>query len=461
MKNITCPHCDQVFEIDASGYAEIVEQIKGEEFERELHSRLEDAADKHKIQAELDKKEVLGEKEKKISELEHKISNHEREIEIATKAVLGEKEKQILELEHKISNHEREIEFAKKEVKEELSEESVNKDKQIQRLKSEIDASETNTELAVTKATSPLEKNILDLKNKIGSADTERELEKQQMEQTHLVKVNAKDEIIRLKDDEIERVKDMKLKLSTKMVGETLEQHCENQFNSLRATAFPNAYFEKDNAVVEGSKGDYVFRESDENGVEFISIMFEMKNEIDTTKTKKKNVDFLKELDKDRKAKGCEYAVLVSLLELDNDLYNNGIVDMSHKYPKMYVARPQFFIPIITFLRNPAMNTLGVRKELAMIKSQNLDIENFEDEVVDFQDRFSRNYDLATRQFTEAIKRIDNSIGQLNKVKDNLLKSGNNYRLANDKAQDLSIKKLTRNNPTMKAKFDNLKKVEE
>ena len=241
------------------------------------------------------------------------------------------------------------------------------------------------------------------------------------------------------------------------MVGETLEQHCENQFNTLRATAFPNAYFEKDNDVVEGSKGDYVYRELDENGVEIISIMFEMKNENDETKNKKKNDDFLKELDKDRNAKNCEYAVLVSLLEIENDLYNNGIVDKSHKFEKMYVVRPQSFIPMITVLRNAALKSLQVKNELDMIKNQNIDIENFENELLEFQTGFSRNYDLATRQFSEAIKRIDNSIEQLNKVKENLLKSGNNYRLANDKAQDLSIKKLTRNNTTMKLKFNNLK----
>ena len=315
--------------------------------------------------------------------------------------------------------------------------------------------------MAVTKATGPLEMNIAELKNKLKAADTEKELEIKQLEQTNQVKLSAKEEIIRLKDEEIERVKDMKLKLSTKMVGETLELHCENQFNSLRATAFPNAYFEKDNQVVDGSKGDYVFREADSNDVEFISIMFEMKNENDATKTKKKNEDFLKELDKDRKAKGCEYAVLVSLLETDSDLYNNGIVDMSHKYEKMYVVRPQFFIPIITLLRNAALKSIAIRNELALIKSQNIDIENFEGDLKEFQEKFSRNYDLATRQFTEAIKRIDKSIEELQKTKEQLLKSGNNYRLANDKAQDLSIKKLTRGNPTMKAKFDNLNSGDE
>ena len=430
-KQVVCPHCSQAFEMDAAGYADIVSQIKGAEFEAELNQRLRDASDKHLLQVELAKKEALSEREEEISKLKILVSTRDKEIE-----------------------------FAKSEALSKAKEEMFAKDKQIERLKNERKAAEDNTELAVTKAIGPLEKDIIGLRNKLDTVGTERELEVKQLEQTNLVKLSAKDEIIRLKDEEIERVKDMKLKLSTKMVGETLELHCENQFNTLRATAFPNAYFEKDNDLVEGSKGDYVFRESDGNRIEFISIMFEMKNENDATKTKKKNEDFLKELDKDRKAKGCEYAVLVSLLETDNDLYNNGIVDMSHRYEKMYVVRPQFFIPIITLLRNAALKSIAIRNELALIKSQNIDIENFQDDLKDFQGKFSRNYDLATRQFTEAIKRIDKSIDELQKTKEQLLKSGNNYRLANDKAQDLSIKKLTRNNPTMKAKFDDLNKTD-
>ena len=432
MTDVKCPNCNTIFEMDASGYTEIVNQIRSEEFEKELNQRLKDAEKNHKMQLELAEKNIVSEKDKEISRLKNVIDNHAREIE-----------------------------FAKNEALSTAKEEMFAKDKQIERLKNERKAAEDNTELAVTKATGPLEMNIAELKNKLKAADTEKELEIKQLEQTNQVKLSAKEEIIRLKDEEIERVKDMKLKLSTKMVGETLELHCENQFNSLRATAFPNAYFEKDNQVVDGSKGDYVFREADANDVEFISIMFEMKNENDATKTKKKNEDFLKELDKDRKAKGCEYAVLVSLLETDSDLYNNGIVDMSHKYEKMYVVRPQFFIPIITLLRNAALKSIAIRNELALIKSQNIDIENFEGDLKDFQDKFSRNYDLATRQFTEAIKRIDKSIEELQKTKEQLLKSGNNYRLANDKAQDLSIKKLTRGNPTMKAKFDNLNSGDE
>jgi len=413
--------------MDASGYAEIVNQIKGEEFEKELNKRLKEAD-----------------------------SNHQMKLQLAENNIATEKDKEISSLKNQIGNHAREIEFAKNEALAKAQEELFAKDKQIERLKNERKAAEDNTELAVTKATGPLEKDILELKNKLSSSDTEKELEIKQLEQTNLLKLSAKDDLIRLKDEEIERVKDMKLKLSTKMVGETLELHCENQFNTLRATAFPNAYFEKDNDVIEGSKGDYVFREADANDVEFISIMFEMKNENDATKTKKKNEDFLKELDKDRKAKGCEYAVLVSLLETDNELYNNGIVDMSHRYEKMYVVRPQFFIPIITLLRNAALKSIAIRNELALIKSQNIDIENFEESLQDFQGKFGRNYDLATKQFMEAIKRIDKSIEELQKTKEQLLKSGNNYRLANDKLQDLSIKKLTRGNPTMKAKFDEL-----
>ena len=438
MKNITCPHCEQIFEIDAAGYADIVKQVRGTEFEKEIHDRLADISEKHTIEVELARKEVS---------------------EINAKESL-EQEKRIAELEGELKGHANEIELAKREVMEKMSKESADKENQIRRLKNERDSEKMKREIAVKEAISPLEKENLELQGKINSATTERELLEKSLNEKHQADLRAKDLIIRAKEEEIELRKDMKLKLSTKMVGETLEQHCENQFNTLRATAFPNAYFEKDNDVVDGSKGDYIFRESDDDEIEFVSIMFEMKNEEDATKTKKKNEDFLKELDKDRKAKGCEYAVLVSLLEIDNDLYNNGIVDMSHKYPKMYVVRPQFFIPIITVLRNASKNTLGVRKELAVVRSQNMDIENFEAELLDFQDRFSRNYDLASRQFGEAIKRIDNSIDQLNKVKENLLKSGNNYRLANDKAQDLSIKKLTKNNPTMKAKFDELNREE-
>ena len=403
MSDIECPHCHQKFEMDAAGYASIVNQVRSAEFEAEVASRIADAEKAHAMAIKLAEAKIIEQKDS---------------------------------------------EFA-------------NKDKQIERLKGDLQKKEMEIKIAVSDATNPLQNQLLELQNRVNNADTEKSLMEKTLTEKHQIELKAKDQIIQMKDDEIELRKDMKMKLSTKMLGETLEQHCELQFNKLRSTAFPRAYFEKDNDASKGTKGDYIFKEADANDVQFISIMFEMKNEGDETKSKKKNEDFLEKLDKDRKAKGCEYAVLVSLLEADNDLYNDGIVDMSHKYDKMYVVRPQFFIPIITLLRNAALKSIEIRNELALIKSQNIEIENFENDLLDFQERFAKNYDLASRQFMEAIKRIDKSIDELQKTKEQLLKSGNNYRLANDKAQDLSVKKLTRNNPTMKAKFDALKENEE
>lgn len=403
MSDIECPHCHQKFEMDAAGYASIVNQVRSAEFEAEVASRIADAEKAHAMAIQLAEAKIIEQKDS---------------------------------------------EFA-------------NKDKQIERLKGDLQKKEMEIKIAVSEATNPLQNQLLELQNRVNNADTEKSLMEKTLTEKHQIELKAKDQIIQMKDDEIELRKDMKMKLSTKMLGETLEQHCELQFNKLRSTAFPRAYFEKDNDASKGTKGDYIFKEADANDVQFISIMFEMKNEGDETKSKKKNEDFLEKLDKDRKAKGCEYAVLVSLLEADNDLYNDGIVDMSHKYDKMYVVRPQFFIPIITLLRNAALKSIEIRNELALIKSQNIEIENFENDLLDFQERFAKNYDLASRQFMEAIKRIDKSIDELQKTKEQLLKSGNNYRLANDKAQDLSVKKLTRNNPTMKAKFDALKENEE
>ena len=431
---VSCPHCDQTFEMDAAGYAEIVNQIKGAEFEAELHDRLEQAEEKHKIEIELAKKEVLAEPEKRISNLENQINNHPREIE-----------------------------FAKKEVMENLSEESVHKDKQIERLKNEIKASKTETELAVNKATSPLEKEILNLGNQIESADTEKDLMEKSLNESFNTRLEAKDEIIRIKDEEIDRVKDMKVKMSVKEIGENLEKWCEDQFNILRPSAFPNAEFEKDNISLKdedeahGTKGDYIFRESDSSGVEFVSIMFEMKDKMEDTKGEK-NESHLKKLDQDRKKKKCEYAILVSMLEMDSELYNRGIVDMSHKYEKMYIVRPQHFIPLLTLIRNEAKKSLGIRNEMAIIKSQNYDIENFENKMLEFQEGFGKNVMSARTNFETAIKDIDATIKKLEKIKSSLTTSSRQLRLANDKTQDLSIKKLTRNNPTMKDKFDNLKK---
>ena len=389
--------------MDAAGYASIVNQVRSAEFEAEVASRIADAEKAHAMAIQLAEAKIIEQKDNQFA----------------------------------------------------------NKDKQIERLKGDLQKKEMEIKIAISDATNPLQNQLLELQNRVNNADTEKSLMEKTLTEKHQIELKAKDQIIQMKDDEIELRKDMKMKLSTKMLGETLEQHCELQFNKLRSTAFPRAYFEKDNDASKGTKGDYIFKEADANDVQFISVMFEMKNEGDETKSKKKNEDFLEKLDKDRKAKGCEYAVLVSLLEADNDLYNDGIVDMSHKYDKMYVVRPQFFIPIITLLRNAALKSIEIRNELALIKSQNIEIENFENDLLDFQERFAKNYDLASRQFMEAIKRIDKSIDELQKTKEQLLKSGNNYRLANDKAQDLSVKKLTRNNPTMKAKFDALNENEE
>ena len=395
MNEITCPHCDQVFEMDAAGYAEIQKQVRGAEFETELHARLKDAEEKHKMAVQLAESQMAEQKN---------------------------------------------LEF-------------LNKEKQIERLKSELTSAETKSQLAINDAVNPLKMEITTLGHKIESAESERTLLEKSLEDKYKTQIQDR-------ESEIDRLRDFKAKLSTKMLGESLEIHCENQFNTLRSIAFPNAYFEKDNDASAGSKGDYVFREADSNGTEFISIMFEMKNEGDTTATKKKNEDFLEKLDKDRRNKKCEFGILVSVLEADNDLYNNGIVDKSHRFPNMYVVRPQFFIPIITLLRNAAMKSLQVRNELALVKEQNIDITNFEEDLANVQSGFAKNYDTAKKQFEEAIKSIDNSISDLNKVKDKLLRSGNNYRLANDKIQNVSVKKLTRQNPTMKDKFDDLKEYD-
>ncbi len=353
--------------------------------------------------------------------------------------------------------------------KEELREQLAARDAQIASLKAQLDAGATQRDLAVTQAVTEarttFEEERAKLARDLDAARFElsheqevRAAEKQQIETAHALEIEqarkSAQDLIRYKDEEIERLRDMKARLSTKMVGETLEQHCETQFNQLRATAFPHAYFEKDNDASDGTKGDFIFRECDEAGNEIVSIMFEMKNENDTTATKHKNEDFFKKLDSDRKKKGCEYAVLVTLLEPESELYNTGIVDVSYRYEKMYVIRPQFFIPMITLLRNAAMNALAYKQELELVRQQNIDVTEFEEKLLGFQEGFNRNYDLASRKFQTAIDEIDTTIKHLQKVKDNLISSENNLRLANDKAQGLSIRKLTWGNKTMKAKFD-------
>ena len=341
------------------------------------------------------------------------------------------------------------VELAKNKIANDMQQVATAKDTEIQNLKAKVDAKEVEQKLAITLAVSAVEKERDGLKNDLKQAALEKQLAETSLKDKYETQIKDR-------DDAIERLRDMKARLSTKMVGETLEQHCETEFNRIRATAFPRAYFEKDNDARTGSKGDYIFRDSDEAGIEIVSIMFEMKNESDTTATKKKNEDFLKELDKDRTEKGCEYAILVSLLEPDSELYNTGIVDVFHRYPKMYVVRPQFFLPIITLLRNAAMKSLEYKTELALVKAQNVDITNFENDLDSFKTAFAKNYDLASRKFQTAIDEIDKSIDHLQKTKDALLGTDRNLRLANNKAQDVTIKKLTQRNPTMESKFNKL-----
>jgi len=413
MNEIICPNCSKAFKVDETGYADILKQVRDHNYEEELEKRL-----------------YLAEKEKENA-VHLALADQKNLIQDE----MAKKDIEIIELRAK---NERE-----------LSEKLAQKDSLIAEMNTTIQNSEMNKKLTVSEAIKLIEKERDDLVNKLEKKETEKVLLEISLKEKH----NAE---LKVKDDEIAFRKDMKLKLSTKMLGETLEQHCENEFNKLRSIAFSKAYFEKDNNSKTGSKGDYIYRDFDDSNNEIVSIMFEMKNEADDTSSKKKNDDFLKELDKDRTEKKCEYAVLVSLLEADSELYNVGIVDVSYKYTKMYVVRPQFFIPIITLLRNAAMNSLAYKLELALVKNQNIDITNFEDNVTKFKEGFAKNYDLASRKFNEAIAGIDKTINQLQKTKEDLLSSENNLRLANKKTEDLTIKKLTQGNPTMKAKFDEL-----
>lgn len=445
---VKCPHCGQTFQIDEAGYANILKQVRDAEFNQDLHERLQLFEKEKQNAIELAAAEVRTKAQKVLAERDAEIAKLKVESQNAT-ALATEKTKN--ELEKQLGNLKQQLDQAESQKK--LFEEQLKHqyDQKISQLESEIKQHQTERELAVERAVSTVEKERDQLKSALIVKDKEKET----------LELSLKDKyesVMKFKDEEIERLKDMKTKLSTKMVGESLEQHCEIEFNKLRATAFPRAYFEKDNTVSRssGSKGDYIYRESDEHGNELISIMFEMKNENETTATKHKNEDFLKELDKDRKEKNCEYAVLVSLLEANNEFYNQGIVDMSHRFPKMYVIRPQFFIPMITLLRNAAMNSLEYRRELQLVKEQNVDVTNFENKINAFKDGFARNYELASKKFKTAIEEIDKTIDHLQKTKENLLRSEDNLRLANNKAEDLTIKRLTRGNPTMQAKFAEL-----
>ncbi|MBO8431375.1 DUF2130 domain-containing protein [Spirochaetes bacterium] len=428
MQEIKCPKCGEVFQVDESGYAAIVKQVRDKEFSKEIESRemqfeseKENAVQLAKLEAEKDFSEKLNKKEAEIAKLKSEIETEQIAKKSAVNETAAEKDRVITELKNKLD--------------------SFNKDK----------------ELEINKLLTKMNTELAEKENKITKLSGEKDLTEKEFQLKEQSLKEKYETEIRFREEEISRLKDYKLKLSTKMIGESLEQHCETEFNRLRATGFQKAYFEKDNDAKSGSKGDFIYRDYDPDGTEFISIMFEMKNESDSTSTKKKNTDFLKELDKDRREKNCEYAVLVSLLEPENEFYNTGIVDMSHHFEKMYVIRPQFFIPIITLLRNAALNSLEYRNELAMIKAQNIDISNFEAEMNDFKDKFSRNFRLASEKFHKAIEEIDKTIEHLQKTKEALLSSENNLRLANNKAEDLSIKRLTKNNPTMQAKFDALK----
>lgn len=461
MHEIICPHCNKAFKIDETGYADILKQVRDSDFEKQLHERLELADQDKRNAVELAQAKIANElqktaaaKDSEIQELRARLESGEVTQKLAVAEALSAVEKQRDTLLHELEKARREQEAASKlaEAKliAELQKAATTKDAEIQSLKARLDAGELSQKLAVTEAVNTVEKERDELKNGLARITLEKQLAETALRDKY--ETQLKD-----RNDAIERLRDMKAKLSTKMIGETLEQHCSIEFDRIRATAFPRAYFEKDNDARNGSKGDFIFRDMDDAGSEIVSIMFEMKNENDETATKKKNEDFLKELDKDRSAKGCEYAVLVSLLEPENELYNTGIIDVSHRYPKMYVVRPQFFIPIITLLRNAAMNSLHYKNELALVKAQNVDITNFESQLDDFKAAFGRNWRLASDGFEEAVKRIDEAIKDLEKTKEALHKSANNLRLANDKAEDLTVKRLTRCNPTMAIKFAELK----
>lgn len=460
MHEIICPHCSKAFTIDEAGYADILKQVRDKDFEQQLHDRLELAEREKRDAVELAKAKVANEllaataaKDLEIQELKSKLdaSSIQQKLAIteALSAVQKERDKLASELEQAEKEKQNAIELAQAQLTNELQLAAVAKDSEIQKLKSQISVNAIHQKLAVTEAVSVVEKERDNFARQIEGKDTEHKLLEATLKQAHSTELKSKDEMIAY-------YKDFKAKLSTKMLGETLEQHCEIEFNRIRATAFPKAYFEKDNDASAGSKGDYIFRDLDDAGTEIVSIMFDMKNAGDETATKKKNEDFLKELDKDRAEKKCEYAILVSLLEPDNELYNTGIVDVSHRFPKTYVVRPQFFIPIIAVLRNAAQSSLKYKTELASVKAENIDITNFASQIDEFKETFGRNWRLASEGFVEAIKRIDEAIKDLEKTKEALHKSANNLRLANDKAEDLSIKRLTRGNPTMAAKFAEL-----
>ena len=490
MNEIKCPHCGKTFKVDESSFADILKQVRDSEFDKALHEQVENALKIANLEAQSSLKQETTLKDIEISDLKAKLREKDDEVKLVesqTKNVLQEdlakKNSEIAALQQKIEGKETEKQLAvtealskiekerddliaqlrskedeakliESETKNILQEDISKKNAEIAALQAKLEAKETEKRLAITEAINKIGRERDELSGKLESKDSEKKLLEVSLKDKYETELKSKDEMIAY-------YKDMKARLSTKMVGETLEQHCEIEFEKLRATGFKNAVFGKDNDSTSGSKGDYIYREYDDQGNEIISIMFEMKNEGDETATKKKNDDFLKELDKDRSEKKCEYAVLVTLLEAENELYNTGIVDVSHKFEKMYVVRPQFFIPIITILRNAALNSMQYKSELALIRSQNIDITNFENDLETFKDGFSRNYELAGRKFSSAIQDIDKTITLLQRTKEELLSSDNNLRLANNKIQDVTVKRLTKDNPTMAEKFSELNRSED
>ncbi len=464
MNEIKCPHCQTAFTIDKASYADIQNQVRTREFEHEIHKQINQIKEKYKsdltlvqAQAAAQNQAELSIKEREIIELKSQLHNHESDSRLKITQTENELKQELAqrdaELQQLKTHIQAQLDLQKSEMEKQYQQTLLNKDNELRELKTalqnQLQLQKMETQHLLLETESAKERELNSLKSQIALHKTQSDLERKNLEQQYEIQLKQK-------DTEISFYKDFKAKQSTKMLGESLEQHCEISFNQIRATAFPNALFGKDNDASSGSKGDYIYRELDDEGTEIVSIMFEMKNENDTTATKKKNEHFFKELDKDRREKHCEYAVLVSLLETDNDLYNNGIVDVSYEYGKMYVIRPQFFIPMITLLRNAALNALQYKQEVARMKAQNIDITNFENELNEFKSGFDRNYRLASEKFKAAIEHIDKSIKELEKTKADLLSSENNLRLANNKAEDLTVKRLTRKNPTMKAKFDAL-----
>ena len=487
MNEIKCPHCGTVFQVDESGFADIVKQVRDAEFNREIERREKLFAEQREQAVALAGEKVRGEargeiasRDAEIAKLTQNLAAIKRENDAASRAAQAEqiaalskvtasKDAEIAELKSKLARiaDERasDARVTEADHKRALADATASRDAKIAELTQKLEAQKTTfateKELAVTQARTQVERERDDLAAQVKLKAAEGEQKISALREEMATKLRAKDELIAYKEEEIARYKEMKARLSTKMVGESLEQHCEIEFNKMRAAAFPKAYFEKDNDVVDGTKGDFVFREADDEGNEVVSIMFEMKNEADDSTHRKTNESHFKKLDADRRKKGCEYAVLVSLLEPDNELYAAGITDVSYRFEKMYVIRPQFFIPLITLLRNAALSSMEARRELALVRQQNIDVTNFEDQLADFKDKFGRNYRLASERFAKAIDEIDKSIDHLQKIKEHLLGSERNLRLANDKAEDLTVKKLTRKNPTMKALLDEARAAKE